>query len=111
VGEGKFLEVVSAVCNRPTIYTPSGSFTEVSIFLEGFALGANVGGLKHQDAHSKFTPFFQWRAAGLGQQYLGDGWKDFRAAYSDDEAALNGLTQSYWEYAESVDASNVRADD
>ena len=111
MGEKEFLEVVSAVCNRPTVYAPSGTFTEVSIFLEGFALGAKVGGLRHQNAHSKFTPFFQWRAAGRGRQYLGDGWKDFRSAYPDDEAALNGLALSYREYAESVGASDGRADD
>jgi hypothetical protein len=111
VGEREFSEVVSVICNRPTVYTPSGTFTEVSIFLEGFALGAKVGGAKHRNAHSKFTPFFQWLAVGRGQQYLGNGWKDFRAIYPDDEAALNGLALSYREYAESVDASNGRADD
>ena len=100
MNEREFSEIVKALCKHPTIYTPNGTFSEVSIFLEGFALGAQVGGLKHRAYHSKFSPFFQWLAARQGQQYVGGGWKNFRDSYSSEAAALTELAEMYREYAE-----------
>ncbi len=106
MNEIQFSEVVATLCKHHKNYTPNGTFVEVSIFLEGFAMGAKVGGLKHRDCHSKFTPFFRWLADKKGRKQSVNPWEDFRGEYSDDIDALNGLANLYREYAESVIGTN-----
>ena len=52
-----FQEIIGAVCKRPTMYTPTGSFYEIVSMLDGYGLGASV-----TPYHRTFTPFLQWAA-------------------------------------------------
>jgi hypothetical protein len=98
--EFTFAGVVESVCRHPRTYTSHGTFIEAAIFLEGFAMGAEVGGLKNRVYHSKFTPFFQWLAVHLNDAESGVKWRHFENSYSDDETALGELSRLYREYAE-----------
>jgi hypothetical protein len=97
--EKDFIEVIEAICKNPNTYTKSGSFYEVVIFLEGYAMGANIG---DNNYHSKFTPFHQWI---VGKFHLGKlfvTWTDFREIFSTDSDALKELSVLYKEYVESI---------
>jgi hypothetical protein len=79
--ELEFSEIVASVCNYPRVYTVNGTFTEVTIFLEGYAIGANVG---KSIAHSKFTPFLKWLVTRLNSSSDIVGWDEFRNNFPDD---------------------------
>ena len=92
-----FLEYVEAICKRPKMYTPNGSFYEVVSFLEGYSTGANVGEFAY---HSAFTPFMKWTIKKFGIQEIIIDWKEFRELFSSEQDALNNLPILYKEYVE-----------
>jgi hypothetical protein len=96
--EKKFLEYIEAICKRPKMYTPTGSFYEVVSFLEGF--GAQVH-IENNYYHSVFTPFRKWIAEKFGIEELYFDWKQFQEMYSSESEALKNLPILYKEYAES----------
>jgi hypothetical protein len=99
-GEKEFLETVEAVCKHSGLYTPTGSFFEGVSFLEGFGIGANVGGGEY---HSKLTPFCKWLVTKFESKKLIIHWNEFRERFSSDLEAFENLSVLYKEYIESVD--------
>lgn len=99
MNEEEFLDILESICNHPKTYTITGSFYEVVIFLEGFALGANVGSNQY---HSKFTPFLKWLVKKLKLNNLILTWKDFYERTSNDEVALRELNILYKEYVNTL---------
>jgi hypothetical protein len=98
-----FLQVVEAMCRHPRVYTPQGTFSEVMIFLEGFACGAEVGVPRQRNSHSKLSgPFFKWLEE---YQNRPEGFVrgvSFTSFYPDNETALKEFARLYREYAEEV---------
>lgn len=94
-----FFEIVEALCKRPKMYTMTGSFNEITAFLEGYGAGANVG---EKSYHSAFTPFFKWIAEKFNLPEIIIGWDKFQAVFSCDDVPLKNLPILYKEYAESV---------
>ncbi len=107
MSETDFLEYVVAICKRPKMYTPTGSFNEVISFLEGFGGGANVG--KHS-YHSFSTPFRKWLAKKFdfqdAAQDFPNNWEDFRTLFSSEAEALVNLPLLYKDYTESLPLKN-----
>ncbi|REJ75707.1 MAG: hypothetical protein DWQ47_09585 [Acidobacteria bacterium] len=66
------------------------------MFLEGYALGANLGS---NSAHSKLTPFLSWVAKKQGHSKVKMTWSDFLDIYDSDEEALRALKFLFTEYA------------
>ena len=97
--EIEFIEVVDAVCGRPAMYTKSGAFYEVVSFLEGYAIGANVGNIS---AHSKFTPFLKWLEKQSSFKGTDLNWDVFREHFDSDVEALRNLSSFYSDYAKNV---------
>lgn len=97
--EFEFVEVVNAVCGRPTMYTKSGDFYEVISFLEGYAVGANVGDIS---SHSKFTPFFRWLEKKSQFKKVELNWDIYRGYFDSDRDALDKLSSFYSKYAYGV---------
>lgn len=93
--EKRFLEYIEALCKRPKMYTPTGSFYEVISFLEGYAGAANVG--EHY-YHMALTPFRQWAVEKFGIEKTIIDWIEFRDLFSSDLEALNNLPILYKEY-------------
>lgn len=93
--EKDFLEYVEALCKRPRMYTATGSFNEVTAFLEGYGAGANVG--KH-GYHSVFTPFRKWvvKKFDIPKEII--NWNEFRKLFSSDIEALSNIPILYKEY-------------
>jgi len=56
--EIEFAEQIEAVCRRPKMYTPNGTFFENYCFLDGLGIGA----LENRYSNSAFTPFLNWLA-------------------------------------------------
>jgi hypothetical protein len=95
----EFAEVVEAFCKRPAMYTWRGTFAEVIACLEGYAKGMGV----EPGYHYSWNPFCKWLA--VQWDYSDKGfplpWQLFLDKYSDENAALQALSQLYCEYAES----------
>lgn len=96
--EEEFLEFVEALCKRPKMYTPTGSFYEVVSFLEGFGAKMNVG---NNSYHSVFTPFRKWVVEKYKIEQMMFDWKDFQEMFSSELEALKNLPVLYKEYSES----------
>jgi hypothetical protein len=94
--EKDFLEVVEAVCRRPGLYTPTGSFYESASFLEGYAIGADVHG--NTRPHSSFTPFLKWLIPVFQIDDVIMQWPEFRERFSSDAEALENLLVLYARY-------------
>ena len=99
--EKHFLEYVKAVCNRPKMYTPTGTFNEVISFLEGYGSASNVGENRY---HSVFTPFRNWIAEKFNLREKIIGWDVFHEVFPSDEEGLKNLPVLYEEYNEYSDA-------
>ena len=98
--ERDFLKYIEALCKRPKMYTPTGSFYEMVSFLEGYGAGANVGEGAY---HSSLTPFLKWAVKKFGIQELIIDWKEFRQLFSSDSEALSNLPTLYEEYLGSIE--------
>jgi hypothetical protein len=96
--EHDFLEVVEAVCKRPGLYTPTGSFYEIASFLEGFGVGADIGAPR--TTHSAMTPFLIWLANRLKTGDIFLEWTEFRERFSSDLEALENVLHLYREFVE-----------
>ena len=92
--EEEFLEFIEAICKRPKMYTPTGSFYEVVSFLEGFGARANVG---NKPYHSVFTPFINRIKEKYSVEEITFHWEDIRKMYSSDSEALKNLPILYKE--------------
>ena len=97
--ENEFRENLEALCRRPSLYTPTGSFFEIASFIEGLAFGSNLG---NHTSHSKMTPFLQWLAIKLGTNEPIIGWDDFRERFPSDADAFIELPSLYDEYCNST---------
>jgi hypothetical protein len=99
--EIEFAKVVSNACRHPGLFTFNGTVAEVLSFLEGFAMGANVGGPKHRMSHSKLmTPFRQWC------EDRGVEVPITESALANDIAILDEFARLYTLYANEVAASD-----
>jgi len=98
MSEAEFSEFIEAICKRPKMYTPTGSFYEVVSFLEGFGAKMNVG---NNSYHSVFTLFRQWVARKYKIEEVTFNWKDFQEMFSSELESLKNLPVLYKEYAES----------
>lgn len=105
--EKDFLKYVEAVCRRPNMYTPGGTFNETISLLEGFGMGANVGA---GGAHSSFTPFLQWIVQKFEIPEIIIDWRHFREMFSSESEALKNLPILYKEYVEYVEAGAAHED-
>lgn len=96
--ENEFAEFIEAICKRPKMYTPTGSFYEVVSFLEGFGAGANVGDKPH---HSVFTPFLNWIMEKYSIKEISFHWENFQKMYLSESEALKNLPILYEEFSKS----------
>jgi hypothetical protein len=96
--EKEFLDYFVAVCKRPKMYTPGGTFNEVVSYLAGYALGADLRGNVH---HWALIPFQQWIRKRLALDPAAD-WKAFRDLFSSDDEAVNNLNKLYQEYIQEL---------
>lgn len=96
--EIKFLEYIEAICKRPKMYTPTGTFYEAVSFLEGF--GSQVG-IENNAYHSVFTPFRHWVAEKNKIGKIRFDWEDIRKMYFSDSEALKNLPILYKEFSDS----------
>ena len=94
------LSFVEAVCRRPTMYTPTGSFLEVVSFLHGFYCGMGSHNLDpdlHAYANDEWSLFVDW----LGVRLRGEGdepcetFRTFRRSFSDPENGLSQMAAAY----------------
>lgn len=99
MNEKDFFEFIEALCNRPKMYTPTGSFYEIVSFLEGYGAGANVG---EESYHSAFTPFLKWFVKKFDIQESIINWEEFREMFSSDSSALENLVILYKEYVDNL---------
>ncbi len=92
MSETEFVEDVEAICKRPNMYTPTGTFYEAVSFLEGYGKGHNVG---NKTYHCIFTPFLKWIVKKLNIQDADYGtiidWQRFQALFSSEEEAFKQL--------------------
>jgi hypothetical protein len=95
MNEDNFLEVIEGICKKPKTHTASGSFFEVIMFLEGFALGADVG---NNSYHSKFTPFNKWLAQKFAVDEVIVTWVEYRGFFPTDSEAVSMLPTLFKEY-------------
>lgn len=95
--ENEFLEIVVALCKRPKMYTPSGTFFEVVSFLDGFGIAAHVRPEK-DPPHSTFPPFFDWLDNNLDHPPDIRNWDDFLRTFGPDANATEHLQRLYGEY-------------
>ncbi len=100
MSEKDFLEYIEAICKRPKLYTPTGSFYEIVSFLEGYGAGANVG---ENNYHFFSTPFRIWLAEKFELQETPINWKDFCNWFDSEKDALANLPILYKEYTELAD--------
>ena len=111
MSEKEFLEYVVAICERPKMYTPTGSFYEVVSFLEGFGGAANVGNHYH---HSFSTPFRKWLAKKFdfpnSAKDFPIDWEHFQTLFTSEAEALNNLPLLYKDYIESLPLENKVAE-
>jgi len=96
MNELQFLDLIEAVCRRPGLYTPTGTFYESVSFLEGLASGHLD--LDDYAGHSKFTPFRTWLSEKLGRNRARFSWNEFRNLYDSDTHAFAELPKLYREY-------------
>ena len=98
--EVEFAEDIEAVCRRPKLYTPNGTFFEIYSFLDGFGIGS----LENRGSHSSFTPFLNWLAE-LDEQgrNLPVSLHKFREQFSSDQEALTTFASLFRQYVESKD--------
>ena len=96
--EAEFAEQVEAVCRRPRMYTPNGTFFENYCLLDGLGIGA----LENRSSHSAFTPFLNWLAQPdeLGRTFP-ISLHEFRGRFTSDEEALLEFASLYIQYVES----------
>lgn len=100
MSENEFVEFVEAVCNRPKMYSPTGTFYEVVSFLEGYAAGANVGNLGY---HFVLSPFRKWVAQKFQIRSEIIDWNEFRGLFTTDSEAMRNLLVLYKEYVTASD--------
>ena len=100
--ETEFAKVVDNVCRHPSMFTPNGTVAEVMSFLEGFAMGAQVGGAKNRNCHSKLTPFRRWCERRGTEVLIGS---DTVSANGFD--SLDQFARLYSEYAEQTASPNA----
>ena len=92
----EYKEVIDAVCGRPKLYTPTGSFFEVISYVEG------VGGwLEKRNSHSPTTPFCKW----LGQRHGKEkgfplDWHEFLQLFANDEEAIEQFQKLFDEFVQ-----------
>jgi hypothetical protein len=96
--EAEFFSIVEILCRSPRVHTQNGSFLEVIMFLEGYALGANVG---DNCSHSKFTPFLQWVAIRYKKNKSCINWDEFQEIFTNEAEAFSNLISLYKTYTES----------
>ena len=96
--EAEFADDIEAICNRPKLYTPNGTFFEIYSFLDGLGIGA----LENRYSHSSFTPFQKWLAEPdeHGRKFP-ISIHEFRERFSSDEEALSRFASLFRQYVES----------
>lgn len=96
--EIEFAEEIEAVCRRPKMYTPNGTFFENYCFLDGLGIGA----LENRYSHSSFTPFLNWLAEpdDRGRRFPISLHK-FREQFSSGDEALTEFALLFRQYVES----------
>ncbi|MEQ1764198.1 MAG: hypothetical protein ABL984_13795 [Pyrinomonadaceae bacterium] len=96
--ESEFAEQIEAVCLRPKMYTPNGTFFENYCFLDGLGIGA----LENRSSHSAFTPFRNWLAEPdeHGRRFP-ISLEEFRSRFSSDDEALREFASLYRQYVQS----------
>lgn len=97
--EKDFFNIVELLCRNPKVYTIHGNFEEVITFLEGYAMGANVG---NNSFHSKFTPFLNWVALRVGISSSRINWDVFREMFANESESFTNLILLYKTYTESL---------
>jgi hypothetical protein len=96
--EVEFAKDIEAVCRRPKLYTPNGTFFEIYCFLDGFG----IGGLENRGSHSSFTPFLNWLAEPDEKvRNFPMSLHKFREQFSSDEEALMKFASLFRQYVES----------
>jgi len=96
--EIEFAEQIEAVCRRPKMYTPNGTFFENYCFLDGLGIGA----LENRYSHSAFTPFLNWLAPPDEHgRTMPISVHEFREQFSSDEEALTKFAALFRQYVES----------
>ena len=91
-----FHDLIDAICLRPRMYTPTGTFYECVSFIEGLA--SNHPDVSNH-AHMKMSPFLNWVAKKLGKEKERFYWNEFRDFYGSDEQAFIEFPRLYREYA------------
>ena len=90
-----FHDIVDAICWRPRMYTPTGTFYECVSYIEGIA--SSHPNIKNH-AHTAMTPFLKWVALKLGKGKERFYWNEFRDFYGSDEQAFIELPRLYREF-------------
>ena len=93
----EFADVMEAVCQRPGMYTPNGTFFEIFSFLDGYG----IANLENRSYHSAFTPFLNWLAEPdeKGRRFPISLHK-FKAQFSSDDEALREFSILFRKYVE-----------
>ncbi|MBX3291203.1 MAG: hypothetical protein KF855_17990 [Acidobacteria bacterium] len=104
ISREEFCEVIEAVCKRPKMYTPKGTFNEVVSFIEGCGSNGNIDDGAY---HMVTTPFRKWvvykfRPADTPpadwETTFPLNWEEFLEHFSSEEDALLQLPILYAEY-------------
>jgi hypothetical protein len=92
----EFLKLIVAICKRPKMYTPTGTFYETVSFMEGLGAGAGIDG---DIGHSKFTRFLRWMAKRLdNNDRFPILWTRFAEHFSTEQEAFEALPSLYEEF-------------
>jgi len=103
-----FQEIVEAVCKRPKMYTPTGSFFEVVSLLDGHG-----SRMRLNDSLSFFTQFLKWAARRFANsESCPLNWKDcypltwqeYLACFSSESDALKQFPNLYEEFVNDTKA-------
>lgn len=99
IDQTTFFEKIAEVCSHPKLYTSTGSFDEVTVFLEKYGKSIIVGEFYY---HSVFTPFLNWFVKKNDIQEKAVSLKRFRENFSSDDEALDNLHSLYREYVRTL---------
>ena len=97
-----FQDIIEAVCKRPKMYTPTGSFFEVVSLLDGHGARMRIN-----DYHCFFTPFLKWAARRFANSdscpldwndYYPLDWKEYLAYFSSESDATKQFPIFFNEY-------------
>jgi len=97
----EFMELLYAVCEKPTNYSPTGTFYESVAFLDGYAKG-RIKPKFSGEAHSELLPFLVWILTkwDIDINKPSWGWKTVREHYSSDQETFENLPKLFREFLE-----------